>query len=449
MAKQSLIAKKPQLLFHKEQPSLPSNNLPVSPIIATLAPLAEKKPLPILKEQKKEEIISLPRKVTLLPSFNVGALFLFLGLFLVTVITAAIIILPKADVSISLKKEPLTIETEAVLSSTKKESDFKNKIIPARKIVKGVFLEEEYPATGKKEVANANRVQGEIVVYNEFSPNIEVFVSRTRFETENGLIFRSEGAVRIPGFKNSEGKIIPGSAKIIVVADKEGASYELKTGRLTVPGLKGGARFSKIYATIESPLSLSRGGGLIVTEEDKSRAKEDLTSKIYQKAQENLLGELSQEEELSLDSLKTNDLKVEFKEGANSSATVFLASASVNAEGLAYKKNDLTELLSFYFKKETATSSSLADSSQWNIVRSNGASFSLSTDILKIKASGFSFKKTDKEELKKKISGLPVKEATSLLESLDGTQKATIECWPFWVRSVPDSVKKINLEVGY
>ncbi len=108
---------------------------------------------------------------------------------------------------------------------------------------------EVIPAQGVRHVEN--KASGSIVVYNEYSASSVKLIKNTRFETPEGLIFRVLADVVIPGKSGSS----PGEIKVTVVADAPGEKYNVgPVSRFTLPGLKSGDMYSKVYAKSTTPM---------------------------------------------------------------------------------------------------------------------------------------------------------------------------------------------------
>lgn len=113
------------------------------------------------------------------------------------------------------------------------------------------------PATGTAPVEESAR--GRIVVYNNHSGTPQKLIKNTRFETPDGLVFRTQNSISIPGKTVKDGKTIPGSLETEVVAYEAGEKYNIGLTDFTLPGLKGDAegRSETIYARSKTPM---RGG---------------------------------------------------------------------------------------------------------------------------------------------------------------------------------------------
>lgn len=109
---------------------------------------------------------------------------------------------------------------------------------------------EVVPSSGTQHVET--KASGSITVYNNATAAPFKLLANTRFETPEGLIYKSPSEVVIPGKKGST----PGQVSITVVADQVGEKYNVgPVAKFTLPGLKGGDTFATIYASSNAAFS--------------------------------------------------------------------------------------------------------------------------------------------------------------------------------------------------
>lgn len=100
------------------------------------------------------------------------------------------------------------------------------------------------------------KASGTITVVNEYSAAPVKLVKQTRFQTPDGFVFRTPADIMIPGKKGSTA----GTVQVTVIADQAGQNYNVgPVSRFTLPGLKGGAMYSSVYARSAAAMS----GGFI------------------------------------------------------------------------------------------------------------------------------------------------------------------------------------------
>lgn len=139
----------------------------------------------------------------------------------------------------------------------------------------------------------SEKASGNIIVYNNFSSEPQKLIANTRFEAQNGRVFRIQNAITVPGLKKTASGSVPGSLEVKVYADEAGEDYNIDLSDFTLPALKGDARYDKIYARSKEPMT---GGfvGLkkIVSTENKEIAEEEvrdeLTKNLFKEASESL-----------------------------------------------------------------------------------------------------------------------------------------------------------------
>lgn len=160
--------------------------------------------------------------------------------------------------------------------------------------------EQDIPATEEKEVNQ--KASGKIVIYNNYSTVSQRLINNTRFEANNGKIYRINSSVIIPGLKKIDGKTIPGSIEAIVYADQAGEDYNLKladlTGDFKIPGFKGDQRYLGFYARLKEDIQGGFVGKKWIIAESvrkeaegilKAKLNEDLIKKLYAIKPENYL----------------------------------------------------------------------------------------------------------------------------------------------------------------
>lgn len=109
------------------------------------------------------------------------------------------------------------------------------------------------PATGSSDVSESAR--GKIIIYNNHSATPQKLIKNTRFETPEGLVYRTPNSISVPGKTTKDGKSVPGSLEIEVVAYEAGEKYNIGLTDFTIPGLKGDERFETLYARSKTPMT--------------------------------------------------------------------------------------------------------------------------------------------------------------------------------------------------
>lgn len=218
------------------------------------------------------------------PSRSRSWIWILAGLFVVFVGTLAVIASRGTVVTITPHSQLVTFDQTAQFTA-----------YPAATAATGTLsysihtieLEDSavVPAQGTQHVET--KASGTITIYNEYSSSPVELLENTRFETPDGLIFRIPAKVSIPG-KTTAG---PGTLTVIVNADQSGDKYNVApVSRFTVPGLKGGAMYDKVYASSQAAFT----GGFVgeqpgIDQAALTTALADIRTRIETKARESLL----------------------------------------------------------------------------------------------------------------------------------------------------------------
>ena len=99
--------------------------------------------------------------------------------------------------------------------------------------------------------SGGQKASGKITVYNNYGSAFQRLIANTRFQTSDGKVYRIKGAISVPGM---------GMTEATVYADQAGEEYNIGPADFTLPGLKGGARFEKVFAKSKTTMAGGSGG---------------------------------------------------------------------------------------------------------------------------------------------------------------------------------------------
>jgi hypothetical protein len=107
--------------------------------------------------------------------------------------------------------------------------------------------ERQVSATGEETVVE--KASGSVLIYNQHSTEPLRLITNTRFESPNGLIYRLNESIVVPGYtRDDANQIAPGVIQANVYADEVGEQYNIGPSRFTVPGFAGSPEFDNVYA---------------------------------------------------------------------------------------------------------------------------------------------------------------------------------------------------------
>lgn len=367
-------------------------------------------------------------KVAVMGGFLVAAALVYLG-YLFLHVGAVVNITPKTkEVSVrglySAKKNP-------------KPQDLAFEVIS---------LEEEnsktVPSTGEKKVET--RATGKVIIYNDYSTQSQRLVKNTRLQTAEGLVFRIDSSVVVPGQSKKDGKTVPGSIETSVSADTAGDEYNISLSDFTIPGFKGDPRYEKFYARSKTSMSGGFKGTIkTASTKDLSAAKEELSvslkESLVQKAKEQIPnGFILYDSAIyvtyeSLSQKDTNEVKLK-----------------ASLHGIIFNKDNLASFISRQtitsFNNEAVTSENLnnlefkPDSLEIAPWQTGNLPFSLNgtTTILWL---------IDKEKMQKDLTGVAKNEVETVFRSYPGIERAQVELSPAWKSTLPEESDKIEIVV--
>lgn len=305
-----------------------------------------------------------------------------------------------------------------------------------------------YEATGVKE-GGVSKASGNIVVYNEFSKEPQVLIATTRFESPEGLIFRTTQRIAIPGYTLDEnGKIVPGTTTVSVIADGEGEDYNLEPTKFTIPAFKGSSRYDKIYGISTSKFE---GGGTtqvkFITSQDIATARGKIAEYAYEKAKEKITSQMPVDMKLldQASKIQIDEIEVKAEEGEERSS--FEATISGTFSILVFDERDIKKYLAE--KELTSLVSNDLFSTQYQLTYSNPQiSFEDRTLSLHLKINEIVVPNVDTLEFKQSIAGKDIDTLKTEILKLQGIKEVNVSIWPFWLRNLPTNLDRINIKIN-
>jgi len=300
-------------------------------------------------------------------------------------------------------------------------------------------------ATGKEEIEE--KASGKIVIFNDFNTSSQRLIKNTRFETPEGLIYRIDRSIVVPGQKTENGEKVPGSIEVTVYADEAGDNFNIGLTDFTVPGFKGSPRFDKFYARSKTPMTGGFiGEKLTADPADVETAKNELHTEL----KEQLLNEaFSQKPD-------------EFYLFEDAVFVEFESQPSVEADD-EVEVIEKAILYGVLFNKEKFAShiaeNTLAAFDEGSVSIADISTLTINTfdkeDARPWEDGEFAFGVSgnahivwtfDEEQLKEDLSGRAKAALPTVLSGYPSIEQAEVVLRPFWKRSFPDKVGKIKIE---
>lgn len=360
---------------------------------------------------------------------------------------AAYLLVPNADILVTVFSQKRKLEMEITGTESQSGINFENKQIPARFLHEVQKISLAYEATGQNSTAGA-KARGMIVVYNGFSAEPQTLIATTRFESENGKIFRLLKNVIVPGTTQIDGETKPGVIEVEVVADGAGEEYEIEPTSFTIPGFKESPKFEKFSA--KSTKKMVNGGSTgtpirIVTLRDIENAKIEAESKLKEKIKEIFKNNLQSDEILLDQAIALTPLKSVANVKAGEVQDSFEYTVEYEADAVVFSQKAIEELLVEAYKKEEKKPSEVE-----NLKLDYAA---LTPDFedksLTVKVHGELMLRGDleAEKLKKEFLGKNQQEIEGIIKLYPQIKNVTFEFEPELVSRVPQYAKRVSLDI--
>lgn len=366
---------------------------------------------------------------------GVGTIFLFSTL------------MSKAKVTVNAQKEPFVIEIQVTVSEDIKDLDSELGLLPGKAVKIERVLSENFESTG--EGLTETKAKGKLTVFNEFSSSSQVLVATTRFETSDGLVFRTPKTVTIPGAKLESGELIPGKLEIEVIADSAGEKYNIEPSDFTIPGFKGSPKFEKFYAKSDQPLTDGfKGKSKVATEDDINKAKRELNDEMNEFLKTEMHKLLLDDTVVFTPQLMNIDTSFSDKSNkAGQPGEKFTMIIYGKASTMFFKKDDALKLVEDKIKTKN---SALGLKGNIEINYDNLTFSNVKKEISgKLSAEGNAFYSLDEDLILADIVGVSGGKIKDYFSKKAEVEFTKVIISPFWKSSIPKDKNKIELNIIY
>ncbi len=312
-------------------------------------------------------------------------------------------------------------------------------------------VEKTVPASEETNVER--KATGRIVIYNNYSSEPQKLIATTRFETPEGLVYRTKTDVVVPGIQTKDSKSVAGSVEVMVEADKPGPDYNIGLKDFTIVGFKGTTKYTKMYGRSKTEMTGGFSGmQKVVSEETLSVVDKELENSLKTSLVKDIISQIPEnfvlyESSVFYDLESTNQAggsssgnnatsSVVLKKKGSVSAVIFdrgSLSRAIIAKVLPSVVNDVIKItnlssLAFQFDEE----------SQFDPNVSSLLNFNIKGDANLVWV-------FDENKLKTELLGISKKNAITVIGTYDTIKEAKIETHPFWNQTIPQDPKNVKL----
>jgi hypothetical protein len=417
------------------------------------------------KKQKKTMLTSSAHRGTMLTLTAGSVLLLFL---------IAYIALPNATITLKPNSVPIEQAVNITFADFEKNEELlrtrPNRVLPSYIVNPGILEKTtEYNATGND--AGGSNARGLVKITNRTDREFPL-VTRTRFQTDEGLIFRSQGFIVVPAAK---GENVPGTIELGVVADESDINNVpigdkgniAQNTKLFIPGLTSVSREEIFAEAVEGFTGGITSKDKIVTQRDIDGAKEFVKKELVRdipgmlktyvdkKNAENNLG-------LTLlnDSRAINigDIEIVLDESiVGQKMNSFNVTARVEAIGVSFDREAFLQLLRDHIELRKSPDKELTkiddEGVTYRVIKNDeeNSLIDITATIKGVEQYELSQDKQSGVKLIKKIrehvAGMQITEAKKYIENLPEVESVEIKAWPFWAPTIPSVADNIKILV--
>lgn len=299
------------------------------------------------KEEKKTSLSSKKQKKDRNESPIFFSKWIIVGGLLIIFFIGAFIVFPKTTLVVKIKEVNIEEKISLTAKTDQEEIDGERMTIPARQINKQIIYTKSFKSTGKADV-DAQKAQGMVTIFNEYSEDDYKLVKTTRFLSKDGTLFRLANNVTVPGATEVDGNKEPGKVKALLVADKSGEVGNIEATTFRVAAFKDSDKYDKFYAESKSGM---QGGGVggenmpIVTEDDIKNAKEIMEKSMPAFVESEIADLVRDEEVLSKDAIDYKISSLGAKVAKDTAVAEFEYEIAVGVSALVFSQKDVNELV--------------------------------------------------------------------------------------------------------
>lgn len=352
--------------------------------------------------------------------------------------------LGKTELTIFPENREPTISAEFTAYPDKREGALSYEIMTLE-----ATSESQVKASGQVDIKEQATGVIEII---KTTPGAERLIKNTRFRSPNGLVFRIQESVVVPGaVKNEAGANVPGRIQAEVFADEVGEEYNLAAGtKFDIPGFEENGfdqLFESIYAENEAAFTGGfEGPQFQIDDAELATARQALQVQL----RDTLLARIDNERPSDfiafpgsiaitynqLPPVEYGSDLVTIREQAilqiplfqSTEFASFLAEEAVATyEGGPVRVQDPTAL-TFNYSNPTSSASVIANEPS--------LTFTLNGRPLLVW-------EYDAEKLSKDLAGLPKTAINNAIGAYSGIKAARVRITPFWKRAFPDDPEEI------
>lgn len=316
------------------------------------------------------------------------------------------------------------------------------------------FLEDyrEFEATGYQD--EETKASGTVIVSNQHWSQNQPLVEGTRFETEDGLIFKSTDGFVVPGGDQNN----PGEIEVEVEADEAGPDYNLEEAEFRLPGLEGAPSYQGVTAYLESPIT---GGAIgertVVSEEDIENARQEIINSLLSEGRKILESGKGGEYLMEEDSQYGYEIQEEeISARAGEAVDSFSIRIRARIDVFTFTEVDFRDLLVSRILSEFEDLENNLESEKRVYEESLSFNYGFSEidwsrgeGSLEVEFAGEVYSDIDESRLLERAKGGSRDDLKGFLERQDFIRRAEVKFRPFGIGPIPENSERIRVNLNF
>jgi len=413
----------------------------------------ERRPSLNLPKVSQKSSVSIPRpKIPKLGLTLSNAMVLRAVLFALIIASSLIasltfyFILPKSKIYIQPVVEKISIDLDVrgdANSSAVSDGGGRGATLPAQIFEKSLERSKSIETTGEEEIRA--KATGTMRVHNSYSSSPQTLVKTTRFVSEGGKLFRTIKTIVVPGAEVSNGKIVPSSTTVEVIASEPGGEYNISPSTFSIPGFKGTPKYLAFYGESDSRMSGGEIGKVkVITEDDYRGLEKEVKNELETEIDHSLDILLPEGFFIPTGAKHTDVIEIDSSGNIGDRADELTITGSILTKTFAVREKDAEALLANDFEIRFSGKRGLQEGKEI-VYQVSDKRFNEGTFNMKISLSQNAAIRIDTQEIIAGISGKSEDEVSSFLSSYPGIKEASVTFWPFWVDKIPEDISKIEI----
>jgi len=370
---------------------------------------------------------------------------------LILVLLLVFVILPKATVVVYAKTEPVTRDMEISMSPNLTVVDVAKLTMPATKVDESASVSDKFTDNGKKQVGN--KASGSVKIYNftKLPINLKAATTVLAVGSKTYSLAQDVSGIRPTTYKNPRTKEVDETSlgdSVDIIATAGGEDFNLPAGtRLEITNQVFGSKPQLLYAKTDTEITGGTTRYLsVISQDDITAARNALQDKAVAQVRDKL-GALG----LVLADHAFNFGAPQFSTDnpAGAETPGFNATLQVKITGVAFKKDDLNNLIDQRIEQTIAADKTLQKpSTQTASYKVKSMDPNTLVTVLEAHYEGRAVFNLDLPNLAPELVGKSQNQVNEILQSKAEIDRVDITLAPAWQKNFPLFAGKIKVLVG-